>query len=196
MTTMLDTAMLDPVWNGAVQQLCYRGLLAAFSEPGTIHPLHLPGDESAMVAVAATLIDHATTLADPQDLLGRQRRRLLGATLLPVAEASFIVADANLPPLPDFSPRLGNVFAPELGATLLLMVGTLGEGPQSWCGTGPGIADQRRWRLGGCDPSWLELRNDLCTGYPLGLDLILCDPQRILALPRTTRVVRDGPGAH
>jgi alpha-D-ribose 1-methylphosphonate 5-triphosphate synthase subunit PhnH len=65
------------------------------------------------------------------------------------------------------------------------------DGP-CWQLSGPGIRQSRRIRIGGLDGSWLNARNNWCSGFPLGVDLILTDQQHCLALPRTTLIEDTG----
>jgi alpha-D-ribose 1-methylphosphonate 5-triphosphate synthase subunit PhnH len=52
---------------------------------------------------------------------------------------------------------------------------------------GPGIEAEARLRVAGLHPALWPLRAALCR-YPLGVDLILLDGDRIAAIPRSTNV--------
>jgi len=173
-------------WSSPRQQTVFRQLLSAFSFPGRIETL-TEGD--ALTQTLATLVDREATLADPQNLLNDLTRQRLQARMTGPERAQFIVADGSLPPV--FEPSLGTLESPELGATILLQVAKLGEGA-AWQLTGPGIAASQSLAIAGLDPAWIERRRAWNEGFPLGVDLVLIDRGRVLALPRTTRITAQG----
>ena len=168
------------VWSAPRQQTVFRQLLSAFSFPGRIQTL-TEGD--ALTQTLATLVDRETTLADPQNLLNDLTRQRLQARMTGPERAQFIVATGSLPPI--FEPSLGTLESPEQGATILLKVTALGKGA-CWQLTGPGIATTQALAIEGLNPAWLVGRQVWNEGFPLGVDLILMDENRIVALPRTT----------
>lgn len=169
-------------WQPAMQQTLFRSLLTAFSYPGQAGWL---ADADGAVAILATLVDAETTLADPDQMLSDLTKTRLNAPLADPERASYVIARGDREP--DFSPRLGTLESPEFGATLVVVVGSLTEG-HCWRLSGPGIKQPRHIRVGGLDASWLGARHEWCSGFPLGVDLILTDQKRCLALPRTTLI--------
>lgn len=167
-------------WSAPRQQTVFRQLLRAFSFPGRIETM-TEGDASTQTL--ATLIDREATLADPQNLLNALTRQRLQARMTGPERAQFIVADGSLSPI--FEPSLGTLESPEHGATILLKVTSLGKGAY-WQLSGPGIATTQALSIEGLDPAWLVRRQVWNEGFPLGVDLILMDETRIVALPRTT----------
>lgn len=173
-------------WHPAMQQTLFRNLLKAFSYPGESVWL---ADIDSAVAILATLVDAETTLADPHQLLSDLTRTRLNAPLADPERAGYVVVRGDLEP--DFAPQLGSLESPETGATLVVVVNSLVDG-SCWQLSGPGIRQSRRIRVGGLDVSWLNARNNWCSGFPLGVDLILTDQQHCLALPRTTLIEDTG----
>ena len=133
----------------------------------------------------ATLLDGAVTLADPDHLLAAEHWPFLGAPSVSVDTANYIIADGRRPPV--FQPMLGTLDQPHLGATVLVVVAALGEGPLHVHCEGPGIPDQRDLCVSGLDPDWIRARNQWTRRFPMGVDLVLVDDHQVAALPRTTR---------
>lgn len=177
----------ENLWQGSVQQCIFRELLEAFSRPGKVCGLsrRIEGT-NAQRAVLATLMDGETTLADPHHRIAAADWPLLQARRCAVESARYVVADGGR--APDFQPAMGSLESPELGATLLIAVATLGDGPLAMELAGPGIDNRRTVRLDGLHVGWLERRTEWVAAFPLGVDLLFIDSKRIVALPRTTRV--------
>lgn len=173
-------------WQPTAQQTAFRAVLDGFARPGTVVPL---GDAQAPapVVLLATLLDESVTLADPHALLSADHRRVIGAPEAPPAQARFVLLDGREPAAAALQPALGTLASPELGATLVLLVNGLAEGPGLTL-RGPGIADQRALQATGLHPSWLTRRATWVNAFPLGVDLVLAAPRAVAALPRTTRV--------
>lgn len=184
---MTTTSELAPVWRAGHQQAMYRALITAMAYPGSIHDLgrHL-GDERALTGVLATCLDQAVSLADASGLCGLARLRFLAAGAAPASAADWIAVDGRQ--APTIEPRCGSVVEPEASATLVIDIDRIGAGGRTYVLTGPGIAEHRRLDLAGLDPAWLTARARWCTPFPLGVDMILADNQRIAALPRTTTI--------
>lgn len=174
----------DTVWSDAAQQTCCRALLQATARPGTVHHL-ASGDQPAWMLVAATLLDGAVTLADPDHLLAAEHWPFIGAQQVSTETAAYILADGSR--APSFQPALGTLDQPHLGATVLVVVAGLGDGPLHVECQGPGIPHQHNLRLSGLDPGWISARNQWTRRFPMGVDLLLADDQHVAALPRTTR---------
>jgi alpha-D-ribose 1-methylphosphonate 5-triphosphate synthase subunit PhnH len=83
---------------------------------------------------------------------------------------------------------LGTLSSPEKSATIIVKVVSLEGGETALRLTGPGIRDSVECSLAGLDADWLRQRESWCCAFPLGVDLILVDQQRVVALPRSTRV--------
>ncbi len=181
----------ERIWQADTQQRVFRELVEAFSRPGTVHDLTdwLAGSP-AQRAVLASLMDGETTLADPHARLGAAEWSLLQARRGTTESARYVVADGSR--APGFQPALGTLDSPESGATLLIEVAAVGSGTLMLELAGPGIDGRGELRLDGLHPGWLLCRADWSAGFPLGVDILLTDATRIVALPRTTRVTITG----
>lgn len=175
------------VWQPQVHQRVFRALVDAFSRPGTVHELGgLANRASALRLVLATLLDGATTLADPDGLIAEEDWLLLEVQRAAPADARFVVACASR--APNFEPALGTLERPELGATLVLAADRIGVGGVALELAGPGVASDRLLRITGLAAGWLAARERWVAAFPLGVDCLLVDASRVAALPRTTRV--------
>ena len=183
---MSDTAMRPShAWEPWTQQQVFRQLLDAFSYPGRIAFLPDRKTSSALSLVLAALVDHAVSLADPQDLLDTDHWRRLGAQRQAAEQAHFVVARGDLAPA--FVPAIGTLESPEQGATILLQVAHLGKGVPLQL-SGPGIDGSAHLLVTGLHGEWLQQHAAWNTAFPLGVDLVLFDTTGVAALPRTTRI--------
>lgn len=177
----------ETLWQGAVQQTLFRELLEAFSRPGSIRELGDPlAGTTALRAVLATLMDGECSLADPHNLIATEDWPLLQARHGTPETARFVTVNGKK--APNFKPALGSLESPEFGATLLVAVDALGSGAQSITLSGPGIDGECQLRIDGLYPDWLVRRADWTSAFPFGVDLLLIDASRIVALPRTTQI--------
>ena len=186
---------LPLIWQDEIQQQIFRQLLSCTSLPGTIADLsiHL-GKSTALIGVLATFLDNTVTLHDIDGLVRDSDRRFLSSPNAPLSEARFIVADAAIPPTPDFNPNLGTLDSPEFGATVILTGQQVGSGELNLNLTGPGIPTQGRKQglkmsLMGFHQDWFVRRQELVSNFPLGIDLILVDAVRVTVIPRTTQLI-------
>ena len=178
------------IWHPATQQAVFRRLLDCHSHPGRVEACG-DTDRAPLTALLATLLDAETSLADPHHLIETGDWPKLEVRSSTPAQAAFVVANGAL--AADFTPRLGTLESPEHGATLLLLVTSLGieqaqPGSQGLKLSGPGIPGTLKLAVSGLHPGWLDARADWVSGFPLGVDLILCDSRCFTALPRTTRI--------
>lgn len=180
---------IDAIWQGETQQKIFRDLLHCMSLPGEIADLsqHL-GKSSALVGVLATLLDGTVSWSDEDGLLSKSDRYLLQAPIAPSETAQFVVIDATNPPQTDFCPNLGELPNPEKGATLVFQGKALGMGNQSLQLSGAGVKETRLVHFTGFHPEWFIRRQEWVANFPLGVDMILVDSTRVMALPRTTRI--------
>ena len=185
-----DTAMNESdIWLPHMQQQIFRSLLDAFSYPGRITAC-ANQSTSAWLALLTTLVDGETTLADPQQLLDETWWPKLEARRASPERAAFILLNGrNAPAL---QPNLGTLEAPEAGATILIRVDSLrrdATGDVNLFLTGPGIQRPVSIGVDGLHPAWIKARNDWVANFPLGVEMVLCDAQRFVALPRSTRIL-------
>jgi len=177
----------ESIWRADVQQRVFRELVEVFSRPGEVRDLTRWIDgATAQRAVLATLMDGEVTLTDPHEQIAAADWPLLQARRGTPESARYIAAAGHR--APDFQPALGSLESPEFGATLLIEVAAVGNGALSMDLDGPGVSGRRELRLDGLHADWLTRRAEWTAGFPLGVDLLLFDAKRIVALPRTTRV--------
>lgn len=178
----------DPVQDA---QSCFRAVLEAMSRPGRIQVLEggLTPPAALHPATAAVLL----TLADAETPLHHDAggeadawlRFHCGCPVASPAEAAFVLAVGQPPALSSLAQ--GSDEEPERGATLVLQVSALESG-HGWRLTGPGIAQEHRLRVEGLPPGFLAEWRAQRTGFPRGVDIILCAGTRIAALPRGIRI--------
>jgi alpha-D-ribose 1-methylphosphonate 5-triphosphate synthase subunit PhnH len=176
------------IWQPGMQQQTFRGLLDAFSYPGRITACT---DDSApaWLAILSALVDGEVTLSDPQQLLSAGMWPRLEARRAVPETADFILLEGDA--APELLPCLGTLEAPEAGATLLICVASLhGDEPGELCLqlSGPGIRQPLTIGVDGLHPAWIEARNEWVSNFPLGVEIVLCDAHRFVALPRTTHI--------
>lgn len=79
----------------------------------------------------------------------------------------------------------GSALYPDDGATLVVSA-RIGLG-QAVRLTGPGIETEKIVRIGELPKGFFELRAQKCR-YPEGIELVIVDEQRLMALPRSTKI--------
>jgi len=186
---LMQTALAgfaDPVLDA---QAAFRAVLEALSRPGRVQHLSAlpevpPGLSPAAACVLLSLVDADTKLAlAAGDAAEAWVRFHCGAPFTPVTAARFVL---------DASAQLGDLDAgteeePELGATLILEVAALSEGP-GWRLTGPGIREVHHLHVEGAPAGFVAAWQESRTRFPRGVDVILCAGDRIAALPRTVAI--------
>lgn len=184
----------DPV---AGAQATFRAVLDAMARPGQIHPAGVGLDAPAPLAPATaalllTLVDPDTPLwLDPALAPARDWIAFhCAAPLVPDPGAAAFLATTALPPLDRL--RAGSDEAPEEGASVILQLPALGEGP-GYRLSGPGLAEPIAFAAGGLATGGLgagflvawQANRAL---FPRGIDLLLCSGTRLAALPRSVSV--------
>lgn len=178
---------LDPIWQPHIQQRVYRALLQAHSFPGRVIDLADSIEEQpAALSVLATLLDNTTTFCDADGVLDSEELLRLDTSAVSANDAEYVLFQAGLAPPEDFAPQLGDVYQPHEGATIVLWGQSIVEGNDAYELTGPGIESSQSLCLLGFAEAWFTQREAWVAGYPMGVDLILCDARHIVALPRTT----------
>jgi len=175
-------------------QRVFRTVLTALAEPGRVLPLALDCAppaclDPAAAAILLALADGDTpfwldpALAEADDYIrfhtGAPSVAACGAALFAVAVA------ANRPPLAAL--QAGTAEYPDRSATLILTVSGLDEG-ESWQLSGPGIAGVRRCTVAGIDDGFAAEWRRHRARFPLGVDVVFAAGDRILGLPRGTRL--------
>lgn len=186
----------DPVFQS---QAVFRAVLDAMARPGSIHgiarkvPMPPPSVSPCVASVALTLCDHDTPVwldLDPAQPPGLPEWLTFhtGAPMTREARhAAFAIVGrgADLPDLVGFA--IGTDEYPDRSTTLIVQVDGL-SGGDAMTLSGPGIPGSRRFAP-------RELPEDFAARwaannalFPRGVDLILCAPGELAALPRTTRI--------
>lgn len=177
----------ESIWQPATQQNLFRQVLNVMAQPGTLGDLSAQlGKTSAALGILATLSDGTISLADPHHLIRNSDWRFLEATAASPESASYIICDGRQ--APNFNPRLGTLESPEFGATFVIVVEALGRGELELTLSGPGVEGQSRLLCAGLNPEWIKAREKWNAAFPMGVDLILTDATRVMAIPRTTRI--------
>jgi alpha-D-ribose 1-methylphosphonate 5-triphosphate synthase subunit PhnH len=181
------------VWEPAIQQKAFRQLMNAFASPGSLETMRAEvqdRDDTVLRLILATLTDGEVTVADPHHLIDDQDWPKLETIKEAPEKARFIVARGDT--APKFSPALGSLECPEMGATVILGVTHIGRG-QTLAMRGPGIQSVQEVACSGLNPAWLSKRSEWNGAFPLGVDMILFDAARLIAIPRTTRItIKEG----
>jgi alpha-D-ribose 1-methylphosphonate 5-triphosphate synthase subunit PhnH len=192
MATHIDVTLpgfADPVGQA---QACFRAVLDAMARPGTLLPagegLTPPTPlDPATAAVLLTLVDHDTPLwLDPDLFAARDWIAFhCGAGFAAAPSlATFAVALA-LPDLANLS--LGTHEQPETGATLILQVPSLTAGTRYRL-RGPGLRTSSILSVSGLADDFVSVWHHNRTGFPLGVDIVLCAGTTLAALPRSVTV--------
>ena len=183
-------------------QSTFRSVMDAMARPGSIRRIaSTAGTPAAMMrgtaAIALTLFDHDT----PVWLDGRMSatadvaKWLKFHTSAPVVTDSSIASFAlvgdpeNLPALDRFA--FGSNEYPDRSTTLILQVESLRHGPVVEL-QGPGIDGMAELRASLQPRDLFERLAINTTLFPRGIDVVLVHDDSIVAIPRTTRLVRGG----
>jgi alpha-D-ribose 1-methylphosphonate 5-triphosphate synthase subunit PhnH len=183
-------------------QSVFRSVMDAMARPGSIQRIaSTAGTPVAMMrgtaAIALTLFDHDT----PVWLDGRMSATADIAKWVKFHTSAPVVADSsiasfalvgdpeNLPSLDRFA--FGSNEYPDRSTTLVLQVESLTDGPVVEL-QGPGIDGTTALRAS-IQPRDLFERLAINAGlFPRGIDVVLVHDDAIVAMPRTTRLVRGG----
>lgn len=196
-TGLVWPALADPAHDS---QRLFRQILAALSEPGTLHALAVAEPPQARLGAALwgallTLCDLETKIWIAADLDSPPLREAL--TFHTGARITNDPANADFALLtpesfdPDIPFALGSDSYPDRSTTLLIAVERL-ENIEGWRLSGPGIPGQRTLDIGGgaaCDTLMTRLAANRAS-FPCGLDAIFGCGGQLAAIPRSTRVTR------
>jgi alpha-D-ribose 1-methylphosphonate 5-triphosphate synthase subunit PhnH len=175
-------------------QACFRAIMRAMSRPGRIETMsaRVTAPAPLMPAAAAalvTLCDFETSLwiapglqAASDWLRFETDARIVSFPM----EAGFALCEASELDLLLFPP--GTPAYPDRGATLIVQCPALEGGPALTL-AGPGIAATVSFSVSGLPAgfsSQLRANREL---FPLGVDLVFVSGERLLALPRSSRIL-------
>ena len=183
-------------------QSTFRSVMDAMARPGSVQRIaSVAGTPAGMMrgtaALALTLFDHDTPIwLDPaMSATPEVARWLKFHTSAPVITDSSIASFAlvgdplNLPALDRFA--LGSNEYPDRSTTLILQVESLDDGPVVEL-QGPGIDGTTSLRASIQPRDLFERLTINAALFPRGIDVVLVHDDCIVAIPRTTRLVRRG----
>ena len=174
-------------------QMCFRAILEAISQPGSVKTIesHVTPPRPLAVATAATVL----TLVDANTPIWLDDEFSDAAPWISFhCDAPFVESGRAQFAIGTKIPAWGRLNAgsaefPEQSATLVLQVRSLGEGRRMTL-RGPGIADSAELHVEGLPGNFVECWEENRKSYPTGVDVILCAGDRLAALPRTTSAMR------
>ncbi|WEM44149.1 phosphonate C-P lyase system protein PhnH (plasmid) [Photobacterium sp. DA100] len=181
-------------------QFCFRRLLKAMSEPGTIVELdRCQGFGTMMPATGQVLLamaDNSTPLwlspAFMKDKAAKQNIHFhtgasTNATTGKASFAAIALADMPVIKFDELAFNVGNEEYPDRSTTIVIETDGFFSG-QQYKLTGPGIKDEQYIQLG--ELSSVVKNALLVQGevFPLGLDLIFVSGEQVVAIPRSTSV--------
>ena len=201
MTTVaeLPAGFVDKVLSA---QSTFRSVMDAMARPGSVQRIaSAAGTPSAMMrgtaAMALTLFDHDTPVwldaatSATADVANWLKFHTSAPVVADSSIASFaLVADPeNLPALDRFA--FGSNEYPDRSTTLILQVESLTDGPVVEL-HGPGIDSTTTLRASIQPHNLFERLTINGALFPRGIDVVLVHDDSIVAIPRTTRLVRGG----
>jgi alpha-D-ribose 1-methylphosphonate 5-triphosphate synthase subunit PhnH len=174
--------MLTPDADEIFANAGFDALMWALARPGIARTLPAPG----VAAIIASLIDRECTFHTTDQTLSAPLAAT-GARPVRLAEADYVFAGLGSPQEIAAMERLksGNLLYPDDSATLVVPA-QLGTGLRLQL-SGPGVDGSVQITIGGIDRGFWSLREKLVR-YPLGIDLYLVDAERVLGMPRSTKV--------
>jgi alpha-D-ribose 1-methylphosphonate 5-triphosphate synthase subunit PhnH len=162
-------------------QTAFRSLMLALSYPGRLYAL-----PSGNAVVAETLVDLETSyFVMSQDILLQDILRLSGAREKNADEAAYQFYDDIETSIHQIlQAPLGTLLEPDKAATLVIHT-NFSNGKVVRL-SGPGIQGFTRIQIDVPEDFW-NIRAE-AVRYPLGWDVFFVDGERVLGLPRTTRL--------
>lgn len=178
-------------------QTSFRVTLEALARPGCVQTIPVSLDvpnalHVAAGAIALALFDQDTPVWLSPALDGRDTREFLafhcGCPLVAApGGARFALADgwSDLPPLATFDG--GAEHYPDRSCTVIIQVTGFDSGMPLQL-DGPGIATSQSLRISGCDEDFVAQWRRNRDLFPRGVDLLCVHDDRLVGLPRTTRI--------
>jgi alpha-D-ribose 1-methylphosphonate 5-triphosphate synthase subunit PhnH len=159
----------------------FRALMWSLSYPGRAHAL----EDASLERIAQTLLDLEVSYCTPDDLLDF-KLRATGAKRKSILEADYLfyssLTEKDIFEL--HTAKRGNSLYPDESA-LVIVSANFNRGPMISL-TGPGIKSKQRLQVDMPVTFW-QVRNE-AQHYPLGWDVLLCDEQSIIGIPRSSHL--------
>ena len=194
--TVSHTPQLN-IDSAEVQQQTYRAVLEALSYPGkrqSLEAIVSMTERPAWLILLATLADENVSLADLDSLLGADDWSRLRCPESPADAADFLLATGSLTPDTDLRPKQGSLYHPHDSTTILLECQSIVAGDLECRVTGPGVETENHFSVAGLSTGWLKAREGWVSHFPMGVDMLLVDPQSILGIPRTSKLEYETSG--
>ncbi|MCY0095604.1 phosphonate C-P lyase system protein PhnH [Hoeflea ulvae] len=198
-STIYEGGFANPV---GASQTVFRALMDAMARPGSVQDLPVvtapPTPLSASASALIVMLADADTPVWLDPALTRSsavRDWIVFHTGAPVtsqpSDAAFalVAAPQSLSALNGFS--LGTHEFPDRSTTVILQVASLSDGAPLVL-QGPGIKHQASLAPDPMPPHFEAQWQANRAAFPRGIDLILAGPDCVAALPRSTRLVREG----
>ena len=184
--------MLDSkIWSPEQLQQSFRLLMDAFSYPGEVRVLEPVSDYCAAEQIVACLVDSEVSLYAEDGLLEDAFIRVLRTGIANTDQADFLLLSGE-EFREDIEPNISTLECPEEGATVILKVkGFSKESESVYKISGPGVPGSILVGVEGLDSQWISARNEWCAHFPLGVDMILVSPDQVMAIPRSSTVIKE-----
>lgn len=178
-------------------QKAFRGVLEAMSRPGKIVSVGKQDKkpdvlQSATVAVALCLFDHDTQIWMGEGIAEIEVFDFLKfncgcpvTTSGMVADFAIACAKNSLPDVSQF--KQGSDDFPDRSTTLVVQAPDLETGPAVTL-TGPGIKHESVLTIAGISDYFWQKRREQNALFPRGVDILFTSGDRVVALPRSTRL--------
>jgi alpha-D-ribose 1-methylphosphonate 5-triphosphate synthase subunit PhnH len=175
----------------------FRGLLEAMSRPGKI--ISVGGQVSfptvlqpSTAAIALSLFDHDTEIWMGDGIAGIEVYDFLkfncGCPMTKsslTADFAIVCAENDLPSVTQF--KQGSDAFPDRSTTLIVQAPDLVTGPPITL-TGPGIEHESVLTVAGIADYFWQERREQNSVFPRGVDIVFTSGDRVVALPRSTRL--------
>lgn len=176
-------------------QSVFRQILKSMAEPGIISTINAgllppPPLTIATAAICLGLLDFETSLWIEASLKTAEVIKYLKFhTGLKIADepkkANFCILGTSIPNLDEFCS--GTEDYPENGSTLIIQTDAISTRAQLQF-EGPGIKTCRYVSVGSIDKGFWSDREGLQSLFPRGLDLIFTQNNKMVSVPRTTKI--------
>lgn len=174
------------VYTPEQSQQTYRVLLAALSEPGTVHSLPEAGVEAGLLTLADFTSPIAAATAASKTLID-DLGRVTGAPVVSPEHCRLALA-VDEPTAAELDRlNVGEPLAPHTATLLFQRVADLNTTGTRLKLSGPGVDGSREFTVEVGD-AFVDKRNDM-RAYPLGWDVIfITDDGRVAGVPRSSDV--------
>ncbi len=185
----LDTVHdIHSVFRKIVKAMSFPGEILNLKDEADKLDLNLPVSKNIMVLSMALFDREINFFCDDNDATNSISKLTYGQKS-ELNWANFVIL-TNLTNIETsiFSLSRGTLIDPHLGATLILELHDLIDGPENFVLTGPGIKDSNVFKTSGFSEI-VKAREVVNSEFPLGIDILLVDKKgNLLALPRTTKI--------